>query len=68
VMEFAHVTEVFRSIRLPRFRVSGRHEPSAAGWEKVSMMCTCESEHAGRPQDEEGCGAYWNIKLGPAQP
>src|SRR5262245_38185770 len=27
------------------------------------VMCTCLSEHAGRPPDDEGCGAYWNIEL-----
>jgi hypothetical protein len=33
----------------------------------TKMMCTCEGEHPGRPPDDEGCGAYWNVELsGPA--
>ncbi|MEU4591396.1 hypothetical protein [Micromonospora aurantiaca (nom. illeg.)] len=27
------------------------------------MLCTCKSAHLGRPDDDEGCGAYWNIRL-----
>ncbi|MFD9356013.1 hypothetical protein [Streptomyces sp. NPDC060031] len=29
----------------------------------VPVLCVCETGHAGRPVDEEGCGAYWNVLL-----
>ncbi|MET9915522.1 hypothetical protein ABZZ04_00310 [Streptomyces sp. NPDC006435] len=29
----------------------------------VPVLCVCRTEHPGRPGDEEGCGAYWNILL-----
>jgi hypothetical protein len=25
------------------------------------MICTCDEEHADRPADRKGCGAYWNL-------
>lgn len=28
-----------------------------------TMLCTCKPVHAGRPVDDEGCGAYWRITL-----
>lgn len=27
------------------------------------MICTCEEEHPGRPAKEEGCGAYWKLRI-----
>lgn len=30
---------------------------------EIPVMCTCTTEHEGRPADEEGCGAYWNVRL-----
>ncbi|MER8048051.1 hypothetical protein [Streptomyces sp. NPDC094032] len=29
----------------------------------VPVLCVCEAPHAGRPAEEEGCGAYWNVVL-----
>lgn len=30
------------------------------------VMCTCDThEHAGRPEDATGCGAYWNFVIQP---
>lgn len=29
----------------------------------VPVLCVCETAHEGRPADEEGCGAYWNVLL-----
>lgn len=29
----------------------------------LTMVCTCTEEHAGRPPQEYGCGAYWNVTL-----
>lgn len=26
-------------------------------------MCTCRGTHSGRPDNEEGCGAYWTVEL-----
>lgn len=31
------------------------------------MLCTCENAHPGRPDGEEGCGAYWAVFVGPQQ-
>ncbi|WP_330440508.1 hypothetical protein OHB44_09980 [Micromonospora sp. NBC_00821] len=28
-----------------------------------ALLCTCKSTHPGRPVNDEGCGAYWNIRL-----
>ena len=39
----------------PRGRVRG-----AVG---IPMYCTCTTEHPGRPVNEKGCGAYWNVNL-----
>ncbi|MGW5213054.1 MULTISPECIES: hypothetical protein [unclassified Streptomyces] len=30
---------------------------------EVPVMCTCTTEHEERPVGEEGCGAYWNVRL-----
>ncbi|EIV91770.1 hypothetical protein [Frankia sp. QA3] len=30
------------------------------------MVCTCEGDHAGRPEGYLGCGAYWNVKISQA--
>jgi hypothetical protein len=27
------------------------------------MICTCDKEHAGRPPDRRGCGAFWNLTV-----
>jgi hypothetical protein len=29
----------------------------------LRMLCTCKVEHPGRPEDEEGCGAYWTVEI-----
>ncbi|MFF9486004.1 hypothetical protein [Streptomyces sp. NPDC014676] len=30
---------------------------------EIPVMCTCAVEHEGRPAGEEGCGAYWNVRM-----
>ncbi|MBF6102304.1 hypothetical protein IU510_30250 [Nocardia cyriacigeorgica] len=30
---------------------------------KIPMLCTCDAPHAGRADDGEGCGAYWNLAV-----
>ncbi len=48
---FEHVPRTFRSPRRgPRVR-------------EIPMMCTCTTGHEDRPAGEEGCGAYWNVRL-----
>jgi hypothetical protein len=27
------------------------------------LMCTCRNPHPGRPDSDEGCGAYWTVEL-----
>ncbi|MBA2807791.1 hypothetical protein E0500_010305 [Streptomyces sp. KM273126] len=29
----------------------------------IPLYCTCATEHSGRPEEEVGCGAYWNVRL-----
>jgi hypothetical protein len=29
----------------------------------VYLLCTCAADHPGRPADEIGCGAYWDLVL-----
>lgn len=30
-----------------------------------AVVCTCAEPHPGRPEGHVGCGAYWNLILGP---
>lgn len=32
------------------------------------VMCTCAIAHPGTPQDDEGCGAYWNVEIAESAP
>ncbi|WP_143631415.1 hypothetical protein [Streptomyces thermovulgaris] len=43
-----------RSFRRPR---RGLRE------QRIPVICTCSTDHPGRPDGEEGCGAYWNVLL-----
>ena len=40
--------------------------PPAPGEEVERMICTCDHEHAGRPADYLGCGAYWDLVVSAA--
>ncbi|KJE22158.1 hypothetical protein FF36_03590 [Frankia torreyi] len=40
--------------------------PTPAAGGDLTVICTCAEEHAGRPEDYEGCGAYWLHQAGPA--
>ncbi|MFQ6145151.1 hypothetical protein [Streptomyces sp. SID10815] len=46
---YTHTDRVFRS---PRRRPRPAHVP---------VLCECDGEHPGRPPEEKGCGAYWNV-------
>jgi hypothetical protein len=52
-MEFPVVTEIFQTAG------------SGPGGDDADspLLCTCLTAHPDRPEDEEGCGAYWNIRL-----
>ncbi|MEU6979395.1 MULTISPECIES: hypothetical protein [unclassified Streptomyces] len=52
--DFSYTRRVFR---YPR--PGGRSAPAVT----VPVLCVCEAPHEGRPADEEGCGAYWNVVL-----
>ena len=56
-MSFPHVTTVFKTAT-----VHGRQAP-ALDQEEIEILCTCSKSHPGRPKGEDGCGAYWNIKV-----
>ncbi|WP_234336268.1 hypothetical protein [Streptomyces sp. NRRL S-1022] len=46
---YTHTDRVFRS--------AGRGARPA----HVPVLCACETAHPGRPPEETGCGAYWNV-------
>jgi hypothetical protein len=56
-MDYPVVTEVFRS---------STGGAGGATSDETPVLCTCKVAHPHRPADEEGCGAYWNIRLNPA--
>lgn len=29
--------------------------------DSLPVMCTCKGDHPGRPNGDEGCGAYWTV-------
>jgi hypothetical protein len=59
-MEFVHVERVYRGFG--RSRRTGSERDGL-----VEVTCTCTGQHAGRPDDEQGCGAYWNLRLAPGE-
>lgn len=72
-MEFLYVNRVYRRFRLLRAEGGAsssaqppqqRRAASEEGF--IPMACTCTEDHPGRPSGEDGCGAHWNIVLGPA--
>lgn len=54
-MQFPFVTEVFKAPAGPA--------PVPAASPDTPMLCTCRGTHPARPEGEEGCGAFWNIRL-----
>lgn len=56
-MQFPVVTEIFQSVGSD----AARSAPPAT--EETPVLCTCVATHSDRPAGEEGCGAYWNIRL-----
>ena len=56
-MDFPLVKDFFRTA-LPLGGIS----PPAAG-EEHPLLCTCQEVHSERPAGEDGCGAYWIIRL-----
>ena len=64
-MDFPHVDSVVRSgLRLRPHPVP----PAATAETVVPMICTCAVPHPGRPNDLDGCGAYWNVILRDERP
>jgi hypothetical protein len=43
-----------------------RPAPAATEAEPVPIICECGLDHPGRPEGEDGCGAYWSLILTPA--
>lgn len=51
------VTDIYKS-----FRLRGRSAPAPA--ERIEpLICTCDHDHPGRPDDRVGCGAYWLLRF-----
>jgi hypothetical protein len=59
-MAFQFVEETYRGFRFGRRAAPA---PAADHEEVIPMICTCEADHPGRPNEGEGCGAYWNLVL-----
>jgi hypothetical protein len=46
------------------FRGEQSHSPhQLLDKQLLPMLCRCHEMHPGRPMEEIGCGAYWNILL-----
>ncbi len=54
-MQFPVVTSTVKSTT-----GAGPAPPTA---EDTPLLCTCRTDHPGRPDGEEGCGAYWNVRI-----
>lgn len=61
-MEFLITNQVVKRWRPLRTRTAPVAEPETTD---EPMMCTCAADHADRPDDYVGCGAYWNVKVLP---
>jgi hypothetical protein len=48
----------------PYARRAFRHPRRGPRQQKIPVMCTCATDHPGRPVGEVGCGAHWNVLLG----
>jgi hypothetical protein len=60
-MDFPVITEIFLTTAV------AENTSVLTVSEEKPVMCTCRTTHPGQPAGDEGCGAYWNIKLsGPA--
>jgi hypothetical protein len=57
-MEYAIVQRIYRG---GLSRSARMYETGAADVETV--LCTCSFNHPGRPEDNFGCGAYWNVRV-----
>ena len=66
VIDVPVVSGIVRSFRL--FSVRRPSGKNSAASHAEPMMCTCEDEHAGRPKDAYGCGAYWTLTLSRQDP
>ncbi|MFI6079273.1 hypothetical protein ACIA5C_48015 [Actinoplanes sp. NPDC051343] len=51
------------SLPLPDRVFMNGNAASSSPPEHTSALCTCSGEHTGRPDDEYGCGAYWNLQI-----
>jgi hypothetical protein len=56
-MDFPIITKIFQ-----RYTRAG-DVASGGGSEERPVLCTCSVAHPGRPDGDEGCGAYWNVTL-----
>lgn len=66
-MESLHLTKVFLSTPSPSSVASQPRPPTGDVSAPVNMACTCSVLHTGCPEGANGCGAYWNVMLGPAE-
>ena len=56
------VEAIFRSPRVAGSWLR-RSAPADRNTHVEPMMCTCDADHAGRPEGLAGCGAYWTLTI-----
>jgi hypothetical protein len=62
-IEIPVISSIFRSSRSIGSKPHAPEPKSAEAGHKEPMMCTCEDDHAGRPEGRSGCGAYWTLSI-----
>lgn len=67
LIEIPVVNRIFRSSRTISSRLRRNVTNAAETGHVEPMMCTCQDGHAGRPEGQSGCGAYWTLTI-PSQP
>jgi hypothetical protein len=54
-------------VRVARWRPASRARPAPPAAEELEhvehMICTCEGDHPGKPEQFTGCGAFWDLAV-----
>jgi hypothetical protein len=62
IIEIPVMSSVFTGMRSlsDLFRGGARKGPADS---VEPVLCTCNHNHPGRPEERQGCGAYWNFVI-----
>jgi hypothetical protein len=60
------VRGIYRGFTIPKAWPGSRRDTADTAGQDEPMMCTCEDHHPGRPEGQQGCGAYWILNIAPA--